>query len=231
MEYHKSFENFISTSRYLNEMKTFVDNTKNLCPKKENVFRFLNNDLSNIKCIILGMDPYTSTYENNGKIEPVATGRAFEVANICFWTDKYKQVSLSNIFKTLCYMKFGKIYSMSDLRKFVTIENFRYLNVHDWFDNMEKQGVIFLNATLTSLIGMTGVHQNVWKNFVNETIQYILSYNQNIKWLIWGGMALKRVEDMVMNSNIIYSCHPATRVNNTFVNDCCFKRIKNIEWV
>lgn len=231
MKFHKSFEKFIDTSLNLNKMKSFVDATSNICPSKENVFRCFENDLSKLKCIILGMDPYTATYEYNGKVLPVATGRSFEVANIDLWTDKYKQVSLLNIFKTLCYLKFGNIYSADELRKKVNIDNFRFLNTHDWFDAMEQQGVMFLNATLTSEVGKSNVHKNVWKDFMDEFLRYILSVKNDVKWLIWGDLAMKRVEGIVDNSNVVYTCHPAARFNNTFVKDCCFKNIIDIEWV
>ena len=231
MKYNDSFKNFIAESIYFKKMEEFVVDTKDICPLKENVFRFLKCDINNAKCIILGMDPYTATYDSNEGKLPVATGRAFEVANIDFWTDKYKQVSLSNIFKTLFYLKFDKIYSMEDLRHFINKDNFRYINIHDWFDAMENSGVIFLNATLTSLIGKTGAHINIWKDFMDELFRYIIRVNNGIKWLIWGNSALKRVDEIVDKKNIIYTCHPATRNNNTFIQDCCFKYVDSIEWV
>ena len=36
---------------------------------------------------------------------------AFEVYNIDRWTDKYRQSSLANIFKALCFYKYNKKYS------------------------------------------------------------------------------------------------------------------------
>lgn len=210
-------------------MQDFVDSEKNLCPEKKDVFRFLNNDLNNIKCVILGMDPYPSTYTYKGIEHPVATGRAFEVKNVDLWTDKYKQKSLLMIFKSLCFMKFGKEFSVSDLRTSVSKENFRYINIHDWFDSMEKSGVVFLNATLTTSIGKSNAHKNIWKDFMNELIEYINTFD--CMWLIWGQDAYSRVKDLVDDKKIIYTCHPATRVNNTFVKDCVFSKIKSIKWV
>ena len=231
MDYHISFEKFVKNSLYLKNMQDFVANANNICPEKEKVFRFLNCNVSNAKCVILGMDPYFTTYVKESKTIPVATGRAFEVGNIDYWTDKYKQTSLSNIFKALCKIKFKKIYKMEELRKIVNKDNFKYYNIHDWFDDMEKQGVIFLNASLTTLVGKSGAHEKIWKDFVDELINYIVTINKNIKWLIWGEAARKRVSDIVFDKNIIYTCHPASRVKNTFVNDCCFDKIKNIKWV
>ena len=230
LKYHKSWKDFIDNSKYLVDMVTFVSESKNICPKKEDVFRFFNCDLDNTKCIILGMDPYPSTYVSDGAILPVATGRAFEVANVVNFTDKYKQSSLSKIFKTLWYYKYGEILGIDEIRKKIGVSRNKYINIHNWFDGMEKEGVIFLNATLTTEIGRSGVHVNLWKLFMDELILFILGKNSNIKWLIWGEQALNRVENLVKRENIIYTCHPASRVKNTFVEDCCFKKVEGIEW-
>lgn len=226
-----SFEKFIEQSKYYSSMKKFVDAEQNLCPKRENVFRFLKCDLEKTKCIILGMDPYSTTYINGDKLEPVATGRAFEVANIEKWTDGTKNVSLTNIFKALINLKYNKIYTINEIRDLVERDGFRYIKIRDWFDAMEKEGVIFLNATLTTIYNKTGVHESVWTNFMNELLLYIVNVKKDIKWLIFGESAKKRVKDIVPIENIIYTCHPAARMNNTFVKDCLFKKVKDIEWI
>ena len=229
MEYHNSFKKFIENSKYFKDMVGFINVTHNICPLKENVFRFMLCDLSKTKYIVLGMDPYSSTYEDNGVTKPIATGRSFEVANIDRWTDKYKQSSLSNIFKALCYYKFNKKYSMEELRILEDSGKISFVSTHQWFNKMEERGVIFLNATLTTLLGKSGVHINIWTSFMNELINY-LNCNTNCTWLIWGTSALDRVKDIVDSDRIIYSCHPASRMNNDFIENNCFKKAKNIEW-
>ena len=230
MNYHKSWENFINHSKYLDKMIDFVNITKNLCPSPDKVFRFLNCDILNVKYIILGMDPYPSTYKINGAKEvPVATGRSFEVANVDYFTDKYKQSSLSNVFKALCFYKFNKNYSIEELRNIFKDKSNAFVNTHYWFDEMEKRGVLFLNATLTTTIGKSGAHIKEWADFMNELIEFIVS-NHKCDWLIWGDKAMERINGMVDKKNIIYSCHPASRVNNDFIENNCFKRANGIEW-
>lgn len=218
---NKSWKKFIDNSKYYKEMLDFVDKEKGIAPTKDKVFRFMDVDLDKAKCVILGMDPYPSTYGNR---IPVATGRSFEVANVIDFTDKYKQTSLAQILKTLCYIKFGKVMSIDEIRN----TGFR-LNMHKWFDDMEKEGVIFLNSALTNKINNPGSHIKIWKPFMDELIEFMS--HKNLKWLIWGKDALDRVKDIIPKENIIYTCHPATRVNNTFVNDCCFKKVKGIRWI
>ena len=231
MKYHKSFEKFVNNSMYLAKMMDFISSCNNICPKRSNVFRFLNCDLYNTKCIILGMDPYSSTYFNNGVEEPVATGRAFELMNITYWTEPHKQMSLTQIFKALTYLKFGELYDIKTLRSIVNKDSFKYLNIHDWFDDMEKQGVIFLNATLTTLINKSGAHEKIWKDFMDELLNYIVCINKSIIWMIWGESAKNRISGIVDSKNIVYTCHPAARQNNTFIKDCTFERVKSINWV
>lgn len=229
MKYHKSWEKFINGSAHFNEMQHFVEITDNICPTKDKVFRFLECDLNNVKCIVLGMDPYPSTYNIDGKILPVATGRAFEVASVDMFTDKYKQQSLSNIFKSLCYYKFGKKYSIEELRSEKIKSKINFLKTYEWFDEMEREGVLFLNAVLTTIVGKSGAHIDKWTDFMNELISYINS-NIHCKWLIWGNVALNRVKGLVDDKYIVYSCHPASRQNNNFVEECCFKKVKDIIW-
>ena len=68
MTCHKKIEKFLKESKYYQMMQDFVSRVQDLCPEKENVFRFLGNDINNAKCVILGMDPYPSTYEDKGVI-------------------------------------------------------------------------------------------------------------------------------------------------------------------
>ena len=225
IKYHKSFEAFAKKSLYLGDMLDFVEGGQNFTPDKDKVFRFMENDLTNLKAVILGMDPYNSTYEKNGKVLKVATGRAFEVANVENWTDKYKQMSLINIFKAIAYIKTGKIFSMEELRHLdLGID----LNIKNFFDKLEKNGVMFLNASLTTIIGKSGAHTKIWEPFMNEVLKYIVETTHNAKWLIWGQDAKNRVDGIVPNECIYYSCHPATRVNNTFVENSNLDKIKEL---
>ena len=230
MRYHISWKNFIAHSVHLSKMKDFIDETSDICPVKENVFRFLSCDLSTAKYIILGMDPYPSTYDDNGILKPVATGRSFEVANVDKWTDRYRQSSLANIFKALCFYKFHKVYSMEELRELDRLGKIDLINTHKWFDTMEDRGVIFLTATLTTIVGKSGAHTNVWKDFMNELITYI-NNNSKCMWLIWGSDALDRVKQIVSDDKVIYSCHPASRVKNDFIENNCFLKASLVNWL
>ena len=62
MKYHKSFENFVMNSKHLAKMEEFISTCSDLCPKRENVFRFLNCDLNDNICKV---------YDRNFKVSVI----------------------------------------------------------------------------------------------------------------------------------------------------------------
>ena len=237
------FKDFILSHE--NELDKIVNAIGNdFYPSVENVLRFARVDINKIKVIILGMDPYPSSYiieagsQAHPYIEkPVATGRSFEVANVDSWCQKFKQASLTNILKSLYYLRFKKEENIENIRNEIKENKFKILPPHKWFDEMEKQGVLFLNATLTVKKNKPNSHTAIWKNFMDELIKYICDFDKDkkITWLLWGKNAYDRVRDAIKDTNykpkIIYKVHPASRVKNDFVVNNGFSEIKNIDWV
>lgn len=247
-------------------------------PESNKVFRFLENDINNIKYIILGMDPYPSYYIEDDIIKPIATGRSFEVSNIKSFKDKYKQKSLSMILKTLYYDKYNINIDINQLRsKIIEIDNthskniikklktkidssnnevkvnlkieiekkvLNELNINykginknkniiifnptSFFDITELQGILWLNSTLTVKANKSNSHTEIWKNFIDELIKYIKNKNNSIKYVLFGNNAINRVKNIIDKKNIISTCHPATRVNNNFIEQNCFKKMNDI---
>ena len=114
------------------------------CPKNENVLRFLMADFKNLKCIIVGMDPYPTLYEKSGKQMTVATGRSFEVGNMDSWLQKVPQASVRNILCTVYYALTGVKKPLADIRDEIESGEFIIPSPSCWFDNLEKQGKIFM---------------------------------------------------------------------------------------
>lgn len=242
---YKDFLNVKSNIENLKNIERFLDKEVYF-PYEKNVLRFLTVPLTNLKCVILGMDPYPSYYIENNNVIPMATGRSFEVSNINSFKEKFKQVSLTNILKTFYYGKTKQIKDIHFIKEHIvelTMENFYsmqnlknkndylyILNPKDFFNWTEKQGVLWLNATLTVKKNVSGSHKLLWQNFMDEVIKYIVSNTYDVKWLIWGKDAYEKVCNIVDKKNIIYTNHPSSRVNNTFITDNCFEKIKNIVW-
>lgn len=60
-EVDPSWNEFISNKEVQLELKKIENNIGNeYYPDTKNVLRFLKNNLNNVKCIIVGMDPYLS---------------------------------------------------------------------------------------------------------------------------------------------------------------------------
>lgn len=223
---HPSWESFFQQpiiQKELNNIFSVLDHT-DYFPSKENIFRFAQTDRSNVKVILVGMEPYPSTYEKDGKIFPVATGRSFEIANVDDWKQKFKQSSLRNILKTIYYNETGMILPLDSIRKLIQNGNFPILPPHDWFSNLEDQGVLFLNASLTVKPYVVKSHTALWEVFMKELVKEL--DQEGITWLLWGKDAQNRILPELKHSQAILSCHPRLA---EFVFENCFANIP-LDW-
>lgn len=211
----------------LNQLTIHEASNYRYFPKSENVMRFLEIDLKKIKYIILGMDPYPSWYKIDGAILPVATGRSFEVGNVNSWQQKFKQNSLQNIVKTIYYNQTGEKKNLPEIRELLANSAFELSPPLQWFDNLEKQGVLFLNATLTVAPDCPDSHTQLWQNTMSEVIRYI-DDNYKPSWLLFGEKAKNRIREALPGDYKEYTCcHPRL---NKFITANIFAAIEDIEW-
>ncbi|WMY95245.1 MAG: uracil-DNA glycosylase [Arsenophonus sp.] len=137
---------------------------KIIYPPKKDIFNaFHYTELSKIKVVILGQDPYHGPNQ--------AHGFAFSVPkNIAI------PPSLSNIYK--------------ELKK--DIPNFQYPN-HGCLINWAQQGVLLLNTVLTVESGKANSHFHLgWEKFTNKVIMAINQYCIGVIFLLWGVHAQKK---------------------------------------
>ena len=188
--------------------------------------RFLEIDLNSVNYIILGMDPYPSWYEIDGTILPVATGRSFEVGNLNSWQQKFNQKSLQNILKTIYFNKTGEKVRLAEIRELMADNRFTISPPHQWFDNLEAQGILFLNATLTVKPGSPDSHTQDWQNIMTQVIRYV-NANQ-VCWLLFGVKAQNRVQEALLGDYLAHTCcHPR---NARFVDENIFQYAADIDW-
>lgn len=196
-------------------------------PRAENVLRFAQVDPFALKCVIVGMDPYPShTVSADGEIVPEATGRSFEVASVCDWGAKYRQASLRNILKAIYYMERGQVPTMEGLRAELADGSFPILPPHDWWNSLEAQGVLFLNASLTVLPDHPGTHTQYWDSFITDLMTFLAQKAPHAIWLLWGNVAQARVPAAVTNK--VCSSHPRLP---QFVTECPFAQVPAIRWM
>lgn len=227
---HKSWFPFFSEqrTRQIQDIEDCIGD--NINPEPKNVFRFARMDLNKIKCCILGQDPYPS-FPKNGVY--IATGRSFEVGTLKSWTDNFAQHSLKNMIRLIYKAYNGELIEYEDIKKKITNGEFNILPPRQWFDNMEDQGVLFLNTYLTCEKGNPNSHREIWKDFNKDLIEYISASNPNITWFLWGGEAQKN-EVYIKSGRIYKSNHPRlydTTSSQAFLNSPCFKDTKDlIDW-
>ncbi|WXR61433.1 uracil-DNA glycosylase [Peptostreptococcaceae bacterium AGR-M142] len=218
---HPSWDEFL-TDEIKNELKEIESKIgNNYNPKKEYVFRFLENDLDNIKVVILGMDPYPQ--------EGAAIGRCFQVGGHTSWDDKFNK-SLQNIFKLIhkTYMdikEYSDIGSLKIIRKDIKDNKFNILAPCDMFDSWEKQGVLLLNATLTVEINNSGSHLDIWSGFSKKLIKFIDKKRPRANWFLWGNDAQNVGKDII-NGIKHESRHPSrtsSKYENDFLKSNCFR--------
>lgn len=232
---HHSFKDFLSADiiEMLNNINETIKDAE-FCPDKNNVLRFLQLDLSKIKIIILGQDPYPSKI--NGKC--TATGRAYEVQQLNSFNVKFRQVSLKNfirlIHKSLNNIhNYNDILSFEEIKKEIVLGNFKIAKPKDWFDSLQKQGVLFLNTSLTVELNKPLSHKHLWKEFIEKLLKYIGLNNPNIIYFLWGDLAKKQA--IFINGKIFDTRHPmmcSNKYQDDFLkSDCILKTKEMIDWL
>lgn len=191
-------------------------------PEHDKIYRFTDIDPLKIKVIIVGMEPYASSFVEN-KIEfPEATGRSFEVRSLKSWEQKFKQSSLRNILKAIYKTYYHKSVSMDEIRGKIKTKEFPISEPKIWFDNLEKQGVLFLNASLTVKQHEPNTHTKLWEDFMNLLTDYLNNINPNIIWCLFGKQAQERFQNKVNHS--LCACHPRL---TEFCNTDIFIQLKD----
>lgn len=211
----------------IEKIQLFLEREESFQPRKEDIFKVFTQDIKDIKIVILGMDPYPQ--------EGVATGRAFEVVAES-WQSKNINSSLRNILKLLykTYIN-SEEYDIKKVREGIEDGSFPIMPPQELFDNLEKQGVLWLNTALTVETKKPGSHIKVWKGFSERLIKYIDENGNDIIFFLWGGKA-KGFSTYITNNRYIYHNHPAIAGNirneKDFLNGTSFKETMGmINWL
>ena len=129
-----------------------------LCPPMAEMWHALEcTPPEEVKVVLLGQDPYHGMRQ--------AHGLAFSVADpLLPWPP-----SLRNVFKERA----------SDLD--VPLD--RPANLEDW----AQQGVLLLNAVLTTEMGTAGAHQGLgWEGAVHDLLVALMARTPSLVWILWG---------------------------------------------
>lgn len=135
-------------------LKTESGRGKKIAPLSSNVYRcFLETPLNELKVVLMGMCPYHTA--KNGV--PVADGLLMG----CSVTDKL-QPSLEQFYGAIEKDVYGGL-------------NLTHVKEPD-VSYLAKQGVLMLNAALTTEINKAGSHINLWEPFTKYLIEEVIGY-------------------------------------------------------
>ncbi len=156
--------------------------TKKIYPDMYDIFNALKlTAYQDVKCVILGQDPYHG--------EGQAHGLSFSVRK-----GIQPPPSLVNIFKEI-YDDLG-------------IDN---RGTHGELTAWAKQGVLLLNAALTVRAGQANSHRGMgWEQVTDSIISLLNQRAQPVVFILWGGNARAKASLITAPQHLILQCpHPS----------------------
>jgi len=138
---------------------------------------------ADIKIVLIGQDPYYTDDKRTGI--PMANGMSFSVT-----PGSAIPKSLLNIMQEL-RSDVGATLEAGDLSH--------------WAD----QGVLLLNASLTTVLGQAGAHRREWKNFRSKLITFLNKREDPIVFILWGNDAIALKDVLHPRHITIQSAHPS----------------------
>lgn len=232
-KWHKSWDGFM-TQEIIDELKSIETKIgTNYVPEKNNVMKFLQKDLNNIKCIWVGQDPYYTMYDNN---KPVANGAAFWPSDLLSWNQSFSQRSLQNIIRNIYASinnieQYENIPKYNEIKKQIAAGEFNIKPPQEWFASIENQGVLLLNTYLTTEAGRGNAHQKIWHDFSAKLLRYIAENNREAVWFLWGSEAQSKKQFLLSETKTYESNHPtfcSIKYDTDFLKNNCFKETKHI---
>ena len=156
-------------------------------------------DVTCIKILLLGQDPYHNVNQANGLSFSVNEGIVIPP-------------SLRNIFK--------EIKKEFPERNY----NFTHGNLQSWFT---REKIFLLNSSLSVEEGKPGSHLKIWEEFTNDVIKFINKNNKNCVFLLLGKYAQKKEQFIENKSNIVKGVHPSPLARG-FIGSGVFIIVENI---
>ena len=193
----KSWKKFIEKEMEKDYFQNIFDKINNDQINKKLIFPFPNKVFetlkytrkSNLKCVIIGQDPYINYQIINNQIVPQAMGMSFSVPE-----NVKIPPSLKNIYKELDE----------------SLDDFnipKHGNLSRW---VKEEKIILLNATLTVIEGKSNSHKKIWEQFTDNLIKYISDKCDNVVFLLWGNFAKSKALLIDFKKHkIISSVHPS----------------------
>jgi uracil-DNA glycosylase len=78
-------------------------------------------------------------------------------------------------------------------------------NLASWSD----QGVLLLNSALTTVVGVSGAHQELWKKFVLEVISSLDQASSGRLVCLSLGAEARKLSELIKLGEVVYAPHPS----------------------
>jgi uracil-DNA glycosylase len=176
-------DNEVLMKTVLKAINADINNDANsLCPEPANILNaFRLCPLEEIKVVILGQDPYPNKKN--------AMGLSFSIPV----SQKPIPPSLINIYKCLLEQKLVNS-----------------APTHGDLTSWAKQGILLLNSALTTRVGVSNAHQNIWKPYVDQILSDLNVRESPIIFVLWGGDAIKKKSLLKNNIHAVLTWgHPS----------------------
>lgn len=134
-----------------------------ITPPIDKIFAaFAHCDINKVNVVIIAQDPYPGQGHANG---------------LCFAVNRGITIppSLKNIYN--CLLHCGEIKEMP---------------THGDLTSWAKQGVLMINAALTTVIGQSNEHASIWSEYTDTIIADISALQRPIIFILLGGFAQKK---------------------------------------
>jgi uracil-DNA glycosylase len=109
-------------------------------------------------------------------------------------------------------------------------------NLASWSD----QGVLLLNSALTTVVGVSGAHQEIWKKFILEVISFLDQATSGRLVCLSLGAEARNLSELMKLGEVVYAPHPSplsahrgffgskiySRVNQALIERC----LEPIDW-
>lgn len=160
---------------------------KRFTPPLKTLFRALEEcSYNNVKVVMLGQDPYPQVSPEGIN---VADGMAFSCGN-------------TNVLQP------SLLYMSEEIGRTVYPEFVGYKAATDLLP-WAQQGILLLNAALTTEVNKVGIHYDIWRPFITFLLDY-LSWNKEGLVFAFLGKVAQEFEPIVGNQHAkLFAVHPA----------------------
>lgn len=182
------FTPFVQSKEFTTLMSALADKKKAgeiIYPAQKDIFRaFKETPLSQLRVVILGMDPYASEGYANGlafaHLKNMKPARSMEMIIDAIEVDVYNG------------LKFDKKHFNTELTQWT------------------EQGILLLNSSLTVQKDNPGSHNAIWEPFMEYFCKTLTTVKKSIINLAWGKQAQSYMKHIDIFTNFVnYSEHPA----------------------